>query len=285
MHLRGCVLSAVISSLAMLAGCTNEIDFANEGCGDDMTRDIQDQQLNRPEHWGATQNLKAPWAENQRKTVLYKPPFRKIVRAGHATAEAYCVPQAQSILLTSQKSADPGSGNYAFRWVIGIGGGGSKAQVKVDMLNTQQVSVAGENITIEAVCERADPTQTFDTPNPISIMATATIADGNVSSGQATYTQGFTTAAGATSQIAIPAMATSFRLIGRDEALTTNPFVATTVVKVLTSYPSGINSYVGSKLNQYASDFIPLSGLARRVDVFNGAATIIEYSIQWGLDL
>lgn len=248
-----------------------------------MGREVLDQQLNRPEHWGSTKSYGKPWADGQVRPVLQKPPYRARVQG----RSEYCVPQVQSLLLiANQKGLASASGNFAFRWVLSVGSGGARAEVKLDMLNTQQISVSGENIAVSLVCEKVDPTQSFDEPTGVVIDAAVTIADGNVSSGQSTYTQGVTVAPLTSVTLPIPAMATAFRITGRDTALSTNPFVAAFSAKVNTAYVSLISEYIGTKLNQYNGDFIPMPGVARSLVLVNsGAANTIECGVQWGLDL
>jgi hypothetical protein len=252
-----------------------------------MTRDALDARFNRPEHWGVTQVLQGPWAENQARTVLYKPPYKRPGVHGHSE---YCVPVSQSILLTSKLALDPANtnANWAMRWVLGIGGGGTRTNIKIDMLNTQQLSVAGENLTVEALCEKADFSAAagpFQSPGALVATTSVTVADGNVSSGQATYTQGFTIFPGATELIAIPPMATSFRIAGSDPTSASSPYSANVIFFVTGRGPTG-DAYIGNVLTPPANvPFIPIQGLASLIQVINSRATPITFLVVWGLDL
>jgi hypothetical protein len=246
-----------------------------------MSRVIIDGVRNRIEHWGVGTVLTPPWRVNDVRPVVFKPPYRD-PRTGH-----YCTPQSQSILLSSNITAGDQTGsNYAFRWQLKVGGGGGSSVVKFDALNTQQISIAGENINIEMVCEQMNvdtKNVAFDIgPNTIVMAAAASMADGNVSSGQATYTQAFVVQVGVPLIFPIPQMATSFRIIGNDAAANT-PFQAGFSVAF------GINAssiaFVGTKLSQYSGDFYPLPGGARSARIDNASAVPIQGWIQWGLDL
>lgn len=257
-----------------VAGCAGQ--SADEGC-DDMR--VLDQQYNRPEHWGATKNYEGPWALNQERIVLIKPPYKAIGRG----KTYYCVPQAQSILLVSsiQDISNPADA-FAFRWVLKLGNGGGASRVVMDALNTQQVSVAAENIEVAIMVETASPTPGFGGGLPTGTWhGTVAISDGNVSSGQATYTSTYVVGPGATRTYPVPAMATSFRLAGTDN--NTSPFVAAFSIEGL--QPLIQTSWKGNGFSKYNGDFVPIPGGTRSVILSNSGLDSIYAVIQWGLDL
>jgi hypothetical protein len=241
-------------------------------------RAILDETNNRPEHWGATKTYTAPWADGQERPILNKPPYKAMVRGeGH-----YCVPQVQSLLLVSSFILTPTvADNFAFRWVLKVGAGGTQARILLDAVNTQQISVAGENLVIGMLAEKYNPNAAFETPIG-SWTGSVTIADGNVSSGQATYTQAFRVPALNTVIAQIPAMATSFRLQGRTISVAT-PFVAGFHIEA--DSPIVNVTWEGNGFSQYGDAFVPIPGRAQTLSLINTTANDIFPILQWGLDL
>ncbi len=276
MHARGlAVLFAVC-----LVGCTAQVE--DEGCEDMSGRQPLDDQ-NRIEHWGVTHTYGAPWRENQERPVIFKPPFKALVAdaRGHKS-RVYCVPQVQSMLLTA--AIDPGVGNYAFRWALNIGGGGGSARVLFDMLNTQQIAIAAENLKLSMLIEKGNPLTQFSDPGNVNVSLSASFADGNVAGSTATYSQVFTVLAHSDSPfIPIPQMATQFRITGADGD-TKSPFVAG--VAMVFGVSAGTNEiYLGNKLTQYNDQFMPLNGNARQLQITNTTANDVDVGVVWGLDL
>lgn len=235
---------------------------------------------NRPEHWGAQRPFKPVWVAGQLRTVIQKPPYK--VRVGRELE--YCVPQVQSLLLIASNYTDPAAANYAFRWKIDVGQGGARMSVILDALNTQQVSVAGENIGVDVYCEAMDQTNVAQLYTPPDVTANfgVTIADGNVQSGQATYTQGFTVGNASQVDLVVPSMATSWRIDSSDGSVI-NALVAG--VSVLVIGPSIGATYLGNKLDQYQSGFIPLPGNAQKLRIANVSGNTVQGLLVWGLDL
>lgn len=227
---------------------------------------------NISEHWGASlQNGRPAWAEGQVRALVQKPPYRN-------GKGSYCVPQAQSMLLSFSSTFDGAHTNFAFRWVVDVGAGGARQRVLLDALNVQQVSVAGENLAVGLLCERADPTVAFTPPTSV-VTAAVTFADGNVTSGGAVYSQKLHLDVGAFAILDIPAMATGFRVIGASGA--NGPFQAAFTMIV------GVATYDGDKLDQYSGAFLPLSGfdIANGLTMNNATGNALTLGIQWSLDL
>jgi hypothetical protein len=265
--------------LLALTGCSVPVA---ESCEDMSGRQPLDQH-NIPEHWGGLRVLPVTkvWGENERVTVISKPPYRALVNG----KPRYCVPQAQSTLMLAKVTQNPNdnAANWAIRWVLSIGAGGTRADVKIDALNTQQVSVAGEDIRADLLCEKLIPDATIAWENPVvGVNASATFADGNVTSGQATYTQKFNLAAGASFTFEIPPMATGWRVLGNSTAgATSSPFQA-----LMTYITQGqtVVQMTGDQLTN-KDPFISLSGLAKGFRVTNNTANTVIGMLQWGLDL
>ncbi len=256
-----------------LAGCTAEV--VDEGCEMSGRQVIGTHNRNRPEHWGAgLQNGHPVWAENQLRTVIQKPTYRD-PQTGH-----FCVPQAQSMMLSFSSTFDGSHTNFAFRWVIDIGAGGTRQKVLLDALNIQQVSVAGEDLQVGILCERADPNQIYTPPSSV-VQANVTFADGNVSSQEAIYSQKFALDVGGFVILPLPAMATSFRIIGQEGA--NGPFQA----NFSAIFASGVAVYTGDKFTPYSGNFIPISGFdqANGLTLNNATGNALTGGIQWGLDL
>lgn len=252
-----------------------------------MSREPIGNRWNIQEHWGAQRPFPPVWIAGQRRTLIQKPPYKKPPEGGHGAA-AYCVPQVQSMLLIAQNLSDGGFGtNYVFRWVLDVGQGGARMSVILDALNTQQVSVAGENIGVDVFCEASDKTPAglfvapYHAPNITPVFG-VTLADGNVQSGQATYTQGFTVDSVTFVDLVVPSMATGWRVDSDDSSLG-NALVAN-VAYTIQGGPNGVN-YSGNKLNQYQGGFLPLPGTASSIRITNNTANLINGVIQWGLDL
>lgn len=269
---------AVLFFLA-LTGCSMPVA---ESCEEMSGRQPLDQH-NIPEHWGGSRvipNTKS-WGQNERITVISKPPYRATING----RPHYCVPQSQSALMLARIAQNPNDNatNWAIRWVLSIGAGGSRADVKIDALNTQQVSVAGEDLRADLLCEQLIPDSSIAWEQPvIGVDASATFADGNVTSGQATYTQKFSIAAAGTFTFDIPPMATGWRVLGNSTVgATSSPFQA------LVSYISQGQTVVQLTGDQLSNKdpFLPLSGLAKGVRISNGTGNTIIGMLQWGLDL
>lgn len=266
---------AVLFLLA-LTGCSVPVA---ESCEEMSGRQPLDEH-NRPEHWGGSRVLRqTTFGENQRVTVVQKPPYRMQVRGpdGHPHW-VLCVPQAQSALLVFSQTFDPGTANTVFRFVLSVGAGGQRSEVKIDALNTQQIAVAGENLSVDIMCEKLNPAGLF-VPPTVDLTASVTFADGNVSSGEATYTQGFSVGAAGTQVLPIPAMATGFRMLGPGTGAT-SPFTANVTVSVNGAFAVTMQ---GNTLSN-KDGFIPLSGIAQSLQIDSAVANI-QGLIQWGLDL
>lgn len=242
---------------------------------------VLDQKYNRPEHWGSTRSYGGPWVAGQERTVLIKPPYKAVDQRGHTH---YCVPQTQSILLVSDiREISNFADSFAFRWVLKLGNGGGSTRVVIDALNTQQIAVAAENIEIAIMVEAASPTPGFGFASPVGIWHGAVaISDGNIASGQATYTVTYVVEAGAASvPYPIPEMATSFRLAGAHN--NTSPFVPEFKIGCLE--PLLQVDWLGDGFNPYSADFVPIPGSSHGFALSNSGAETIYAVIQWGLDL
>jgi hypothetical protein len=263
---------------AVCLGCSANV--GEEGC---EMREILDGKLNIAEHWGGLREIpnSFSWAENARVAVISKPPYRAMFE-GHPV---YCVPQVQSALLAVRfiPNPDDSSANYTLRWVITIGAGGTRSEVKIDALNTQQVSLAGENLRVDLLCEKGDPLRAWDSPFPkFGVNASATFADGNVSSSSATYTQNFQVAAGGSWLVPIPPMATGWRVLG-NQGSATGPFTAG-VLYIVQGF-GGLQ--ISGDLLSNKDPFYPVGGVqaVKGFRISNPTAGLIQGSIQWGLDL
>lgn len=237
---------------------------------------------NREEHWGAQRPFPPAWIAGQLRTVLQKPPYRKTV-AGRPT---YCVPQVQSLLLIASGMSSATATNYAFRWKVDVGQGGARMSVILDALNTQQIAVAGENIGVDVFCEPingTDPANPYTPPN-VSPVFGVTLADGNVASGQATYTQAFTVGAIGSVDMVVPSMATGWRVDTLDGTTTDALIVGVSYLVVGTGAQA---LYLGQTLkpSQYSTGFLPLPGNAIKIKIQNATANAVSGVLQWGLDL
>lgn len=264
-----------------LAACGANV--TEEGC-DDMTRiPIGPGTPNNEAAWGQSKKMLRPWVEGQVRSLVQKPPARLVVpdpTARNGVAVRHCVPQAQSVLLVALGAADPAAGGV-FRWVVEVGAGGARSTVKLDALNIQQLSVAGENIQVSVVCEKQDPFGVYTAP-AVDPTFSATLADGNVSSGLATYTQRSRVAPLSVDLVfPIPAMATSFR-VGGPQGTANDPFVAG-VIAFTASYQIWQLQNLATLHN--SSGFIPLNGLAQSLTFRNANAVAVDIVVQWGLDL
>jgi hypothetical protein len=205
-------------------------------------------------------------------TIVQKPTYRD-------ERNRLCVPVAQSILLTFQQTYS--AGNYAFRNRLSVGSGGQRTTVLIDALNTQQVSVAGEDLQVDLLCEKVNPAFPF-TPPTVDVTATANFADGNVTSGQATYTQSFQINAGQNVTLPKPPMATSFKLMGLPIGAAQTPFVAGLQLSDMGS--QAVVGWIGTDFTNNGP-FVQLSGLAQGILLNNGSALGCTGVILWGLDL
>lgn len=233
--------------------------------------------------WGQARTFSAPWSDGDTRVLTIKKPYV-------APNGLPCVPQVQSMLLTIKDFEDDSAANYAFRWLLNIGAGGNTTNIKLDALRTQQISVAGEQLSVSLLCEKKFPdsilpinpqTVGFNPPN-VSPTAAVTIVDGNVGGSNASYTQAFEIPPNNAWEVEIPAMATSFRMTGAD-GQTSSPFVAG--LRIFTNEPGGSSIFLGNLMNQYSGDFVPLTGDALSMTLENGTANTIRAHIQWGLDL
>lgn len=226
----------------------------------------------RIEQWGNSQPIQGPWPEGAAKTVLQHKPYRS--DSGH-----YCVPVAQSVLLTANASRTGVGNNYVFRWAFNAGGGGGSQRILIDALNVQQLSIAAENIDISMLSEKFDPSQPYVGPDDVIVTAGASFADGNVSSSRATYTQGFTAPNGL-SVFAVPFMANSFLIEGGD-GNADSPFLAGLTFQVGRAFFKGPSLLAGF----YQSAFIELPGNAQILFINNANVATAVGDVQWGLDL
>lgn len=258
-----------------LAGCTAQVE--DEGC-EDMTRQIIDQNTSLIEQWGASRRIVGPWRDGAAQMLLQHKPFKVKGRAG----THYCVPVAQSMMLSAIPSANAfGGGNYAFRWLLNIGGGGGSQLVKLDAINLQQVSVAAENVDVSLLAEQFEPGGAFVVPDDVFVSAAVSFADGNVTSGQATYTQGWRVAGGGTlSLFPVPFMATSLLIVGEDGGVA-DPFTASV------RYQMGRASYLGNalKAGMYSNTFLEIPGGSNTMFIQNNGVPAATGAFIWGLDL
>lgn len=270
-----------------LTACTAQVE--SEGC-EDMGREPLDERYNREEHWGAQRPFKPAWIAGQLRTLIQKPPYKMPpdVDAGRPRA-TYCVPQSQSLLLIAQNMNDGVGTNYVFRWKLDVGQGGARMSVVLDALNTQQIAVAGENIGVDVFCEAFDQTNaaTPYTPSLATPTFGATISDGNVTSGAATYTQGFTVAGVSSIDLPVPSMATGWRVDSTDGTATDALVAGVSYLTVGTGGAVGQGLYLGPALKavQYSSSLIPLPGNTFKIKIQNANATAVAGILQWGLDL
>lgn len=288
-RLEGVALSVVIALVSLVVGCTNQIDTGLEGCSD-MSRDGLNARFNTIEQWGNSLVMRAPWRENDVRTLLQHKPVKD-------DRGKYCVPQAQSVLLAMGIQYSPVF-NAAFRWQLNVGGGGGARIIKLDALNIQQLSLAAENVDVSVLCENAYvdlitaagvpiAKPAFTAP-AVDLTASCSLADGNVSTSQATYTQQFTVGAGpgVTARFAIPAMATGFRILG-NKGSALYPLVATTDVSIDQVGIQFDVVYGGDQLVGLSTSgaFLPLPGQAASMRITNGAVGQIAGVVQWSLDL
>jgi hypothetical protein len=270
----------------LLAGCT-QVDFEDEGCAE--MREIN-QRFNRIEQWGNSLVFQPAWRENDVRTLLQHKPVRDA--HGH-----YCVPQSQALLLAMSVPYNPVF-NAAFRWQLNVGGGGGARIVKLDAFNIQQLALAAENVDINVLCENAYvdlcdnagvplAKPAFTAP-AVAVTASCSLADGNVSSSQASYTQQFSVGAGpgTTSKFFIPPMASGFRILGSVGGAA-YPLVATTRISIdQVGIQFGV-AYTGDQLVTLSTsgDYIPLPGQAASMSITNGAGAAVSGVVQWSLDL
>ena len=264
-----------------LSACGGGADLeCEDGMRDPLNR------WNDPSHWGGAQSkpVTTKWGQNQQLDVLSKPPYRM----GVDGRLVYCVPQSQSVLLKFKQQQNPNDTavNWAFRWILSVGAGGARADIKFDALNTQQLAVAGEDLRATLICEQAQPD---DAANGIvnawefplvGIDASATFADGNVSSNAATYTQLFRIPAGSTQVFAIPQMATGWRILGTAGGAAGTPFQAN-----MNYIVQGFGQSITGDLLSNKDPFLALSGLAKGFRISNTTAALVTGLLQWGLDL
>lgn len=276
--LRG--LAFLFAVCLALAGCTTQVIEESDGC--DM-RELLDGKLNRAEHWGGLRDIPIThnWGENEKITVVSKPPYKALLNR----QPVLCVPQVQSALLIARVIPNPNdaSNNYAFRWVLSVGAGGTRSEIKLDALNTQQVSVAGEDLRADLLCERLIPDTTIAWERPqVGVVGGVTFADGNVQSGQATYTQKFNIQGPGSFTFPIPPMATGWRVLGDSTAAAaTSPFQ---VGMIYITQGFGGAQLTGDQLTN-KDPFVALAGVATGLRVSNTTANLVQGLLQWGLDL
>jgi hypothetical protein len=278
----------VISLVLLVVGCTNQVELF-EGC-DDMSRDGLGR-TNIIEQWGNSQVFQPAWRENDVRMLLQHKPV-KDDRGG------YCVPQAQSMLLAMSIPYSPVF-NAAFRWQLNVGGGGGSRIVKLDAFNIQQLALAAENIDTAVLCENAyvdlcngagvpSAKPAFTPPN-VAVTASVSLADGNVGSSAATYTQQFSIPAGIGSinKFLIPPMASGFRILG-NVGSSAFPLVAANDISIdQVGIQFGVD-WTGDLLLPLMNSgaFMPLPGQAASMTIRNGSAgNACSGVIQWSLDL
>lgn len=270
--LRG--LAFLIAVCLPAAACTAPAE--DEGC-EEMRQQLSGRH-SRIEQWGNSAPIVGPWPEKQEKTVLQHKPYKADAGPG-GNSFHYCIPRAQSVLLTANATRTGVGSNFVFRWLFNVGGGGGSQRILIDALNIQQVSIAAENIDVSILAEKFDPSQPYVGPDDVVVTAGASFADGNVSSSRATYTQGFTAPNGL-NVFAVPFMANSFLIEGGD-GQADSPFLAGL------TYQVGRAVYKGASLLPalYSSTFLELPGNADILFINNANVATAVGDIQWGLDL
>lgn len=248
----------------------------------------QPRQRERPrlEHWGAAKILEASGyvASGYEKAIVGTPP---VCETGEAPTVKTLSLSAQYAISNAAEVTDG-----IFRWKVTTGVGGGAVTYLIDAFGTQQISLPANTWQLSIVLEPFfnGATTVADLPNQ-SLVVSAFMAEGNVSTAPATYSKGFRIGVGETT-MTIPQGARGWRLSG-EQGAALSPFTATLEFEMRAynvPVPAFdlVQQWIGANLaTLHNSDgFIPIVGGQRLLRINNtGGAGDVAGAIIFALDL
>lgn len=269
--------------LVFLSGCYAPENSGIEIINGRLSCEASNMKEFTPLQWGNSRKIQpADWQENRPLTIVTKD--AEFEREHRETKRPFTKNLTLNVDIPSGIR-----GNFALRWLVGIGVGGAYTEFLVDAAGLSQITVSADQLRVSLVAQSPGSLSgvSFSAPT-LPIEAQVFYCEGTTETDSATYTElvalPASGVAGSLVAKSIPKGASSFRILG-DPASITTPFHSTMSYALISVDGSTVlDAYTGDELFGMRLAPIPTGEAGalqlHNTDLANGA----NFSIEWELD-